>query len=96
MLARERRLLELRRGEVHAVIGTNGAGKSTLINVLSGEIRASGGTIELLGRDVTRLSQPSRARTGLGRSYQRSTIFPELHRARELSPRGAGALAEAL
>ena len=68
--------IELRRGEVHAVIGTNGAGKSTLINVLSGEIRASGGTIELLGRDVTRLSQPSRARTGLGRSYQRSTIFP--------------------
>jgi branched-chain amino acid transport system ATP-binding protein len=70
--------LDLLEGEVHAVIGTNGAGKSTLINVLSGEIRASAGRIELLGRDVTRLSQPDRALAGLGRSYQRSTIFPQL------------------
>lgn len=69
--------LELLQGEVHAVIGTNGAGKSTLINVLSGEIPATSGTVELLGRDVTRLSQPQRALAGLGRSYQRSTIFPQ-------------------
>ena len=41
--------IELVRGEVHAVIGTNGAGKSTLINVLSGEIAASSGAVELLG-----------------------------------------------
>jgi branched-chain amino acid transport system ATP-binding protein len=67
--------IELVRGEVHAVIGTNGAGKSTLINVLSGEIPASSGTVELLGKDVTRWTQPRRARAGLGRSYQRSTIF---------------------
>jgi branched-chain amino acid transport system ATP-binding protein len=67
--------IELVRGEVHAVIGTNGAGKSTLINVLSGEIAASSGTVELLGEDVTRWTQPRRARAGLGRSYQRSTIF---------------------
>lgn len=69
--------LELFKGEVHAVIGTNGAGKSTLINVLSGELPATSGTVELLGRDVTRLSQPQRALAGLGRSYQRSTIFPQ-------------------
>jgi branched-chain amino acid transport system ATP-binding protein len=69
--------IELVRGEVHAVIGTNGAGKSTLINVLSGEIPASSGAVELLGRDVTRWTQPRRARAGLGRSYQRSTIFPQ-------------------
>src|SRR5262245_43543295 len=68
--------LELERGAVHAVIGTNGAGKSTLINILSGEIAASDGSVELLGEDVTRLSQPTRALRGLGRSYQRSTIFP--------------------
>jgi branched-chain amino acid transport system ATP-binding protein len=67
--------IELVRGEVHAVIGTNGAGKSTLINVLSGEIAASSGTVELLGKDVTRWTQPRRARAGLGRSYQRSTLF---------------------
>jgi branched-chain amino acid transport system ATP-binding protein len=70
--------LDLVRGEVHAVIGTNGAGKSTLIDILSGELRASSGTVELLGRDVTRLSQPRRALAGLGRSYQRSTIFAQL------------------
>ena len=69
--------IELHRGEVHALIGTNGAGKSTLVNVLSGEIKASSGTVELSGVDVTRWPQPRRARAGLGRSYQRSTIFPQ-------------------
>ena len=68
--------LDLQRGTVHAVIGTNGAGKSTLINILSGELGASSGSVELLGREVTRWSQPRRARAGLGRSYQRSTLFP--------------------
>ena len=68
--------LALVRGEVHAVIGTNGAGKSTLINLLSGEIAPSAGTVELLGRDITGWSQPRRARGGLGRSYQRNTIYP--------------------
>ena len=47
--------LDLRRGEVHAVIGTNGAGKSTLINMLSGEISASDGRISLDGEDITQL-----------------------------------------
>jgi len=64
-------------GEVHAVIGTNGAGKSTLINMLSGELAASEGSIAFNGRDITRWSQPRRARAGVGRSYQRTTIFPE-------------------
>jgi branched-chain amino acid transport system ATP-binding protein len=61
---------------VHAVIGTNGAGKSTLINLLSGEFPPSSGAVELLGNDVTQWSQPRRARAGLGRSYQRNTIYP--------------------
>ena len=68
--------LALEVGQVHAVIGTNGAGKSTLINILSGEIPPSGGRVELLGDDVTAWPQPRRARAGLGRSYQRNTIFP--------------------
>ncbi len=76
LVAVDRVSLELERGSLHAVIGTNGAGKSTLINILAGEIAPSAGSVELLGRDVTAWSQPRRARAGLGRSYQRSTIFP--------------------
>jgi branched-chain amino acid transport system ATP-binding protein len=68
--------LDFQRGSVHAVIGTNGAGKSTLINLLSGEIAPSAGSVALLGEDVTAWPQPRRARAGLGRSYQRNTIFP--------------------
>jgi len=64
-------------GEIHAVIGTNGAGKSTLINMLSGELVPSAGTVRFAGHDVTRWPQPRRARAGLGRSYQRTTIFGE-------------------
>lgn len=69
--------LTLRRGELHAVIGTNGAGKSTLINLLSGELPPSAGRVSLNGQDVTGWSQPRRARAGLGRSYQRNTVFLE-------------------
>jgi branched-chain amino acid transport system ATP-binding protein len=69
--------LDLRLDEVHAVIGTNGAGKSTLINILSGEIRPSSGRILLDGQDITRRPQFRRALAGVGRSYQRITIFPE-------------------
>jgi branched-chain amino acid transport system ATP-binding protein len=68
--------IALTRGSVHAVIGTNGAGRSTLINLLSGEFPPSSGQVELLGQDVSHWAQSRRARAGLGRSYQRNTIFP--------------------
>jgi len=70
--------LALQRGEIHAVIGTNGAGKSTLINVLCGETAPTSGRVEMMGRDITRWSQPKRALAGVGRTYQRTTIFPTL------------------
>jgi branched-chain amino acid transport system ATP-binding protein len=76
LVAVNRVSIELERGTVHAVIGTNGAGKSTLINLLSGEFPPSEGTVELLGQDVSAWPQARRARAGLGRSYQRNTIFP--------------------
>ena len=69
--------LDVELGDVHAVIGTNGAGKSTLINMLSGELPSSSGSITLGAQDITAWSQPRRARAGVGRSYQRTTIFPE-------------------
>lgn len=69
--------LEVHRGEIHAVIGPNGAGKSTLINLLSGDLTVSAGEILLDGRDITRLAPDRRARAGLGRSYQKTTIFSQ-------------------
>ncbi|MGZ5131775.1 MAG: ABC transporter ATP-binding protein [Caldimonas sp.] len=69
--------IDLHVGEIHAVIGTNGAGKSTLVNMLSGELAPSVGSVLFDGLDVTRWPQPRRARAGLGRSYQRTTIFGE-------------------
>ena len=59
------------------MIGTNGAGKSTLVNMLSGELAPTAGSVRFAGHDVTRWAQPRRARAGLGRSYQRTTIFNE-------------------
>jgi ABC-type branched-subunit amino acid transport system ATPase component/ABC-type branched-subunit amino acid transport system permease subunit len=66
-----------RRGEVVGLIGTNGAGKSTLLNAIGGFVPASG-SIELLGREVSGLDASSRARRGLGRTFQAATLFPEL------------------
>jgi branched-chain amino acid transport system ATP-binding protein len=62
-------------GEIHAVIGPNGAGKSTLINLLSGELFANQGSIQIGVTDITRLAPDRRARAGLGRAYQKTTIF---------------------
>ena len=68
--------LDVEIGEIHAVIGPNGAGKSTLINLLSGDLRASAGEITIAGRPATRLGPDRRGLIGLGRSYQKTTIFP--------------------
>jgi branched-chain amino acid transport system ATP-binding protein len=69
--------LDVHTDEIHAVIGPNGAGKSTLINLLSGDMHVSGGAIRLDGRDVTRLGAARRAGAGIGRSFQKTTIFRE-------------------
>ncbi|MGE0724989.1 MAG: ABC transporter ATP-binding protein [Alphaproteobacteria bacterium] len=68
--------LDLHPGEIHAVIGPNGAGKSTLINLLSGDMRASEGAVRLEGRRIDRLGPDRRGLAGIGRSYQKTTIFP--------------------
>jgi len=69
--------LEIRPGELHAIIGPNGAGKTTLINQLSGELRPVEGRVHFDGRDVTAHSIDRRARAGLLRSYQITSIFEE-------------------
>ena len=68
--------LELHRVLVHAVLGPNGAGKSTLINLLSGDLAPSAGSIHYRSHDITGLPPDRRSRMGIGRSYQKTNIFP--------------------
>jgi branched-chain amino acid transport system ATP-binding protein len=70
--------LTLRPGERHALIGPNGAGKTTLFNVISGELRATAGTITLNGADVTGLPPHRRAARGIARTFQITKLFPNL------------------
>lgn len=67
--------LRVERGHLHALIGPNGAGKSTLIGQLSGEMAPDDGHIHFDGHDVTRLHVHRRARLGLARSFQITSIF---------------------
>ncbi|WP_374475488.1 ABC transporter ATP-binding protein [Zoogloea sp.] len=69
--------VSLERGKVHVLLGPNGAGKSTCINMLSGDLPPSEGTIRFMGRDITALSAAQHSRVGIGRSYQRTNIFPK-------------------
>ena len=64
-------------GEIHAVIGPNGAGKSTLVNLLSGDFKPTSGDIVLGDRNVTMLGADRRGLLGIGRSYQKTTIFSD-------------------
>lgn len=65
-------------GEFLAVIGPNGAGKTSLFNLVSGLTRPTRGRLELAGADITRLPPHRRARLGLGRTFQTSSVFADL------------------
>jgi branched-chain amino acid transport system ATP-binding protein len=69
--------LSIREAEVHAVIGPNGAGKTTLISQLTGELAPNTGSILLRGRDITRMKVPQRARLGIARSFQITSLFKD-------------------
>jgi branched-chain amino acid transport system ATP-binding protein len=64
-------------GETHAVIGPNGAGKTTFISQLAGNLRPDSGSVRFAGADITHLSAPRRARMGLARSFQITSVYPE-------------------
>ncbi|TFE36488.1 ABC transporter ATP-binding protein [Paraburkholderia dipogonis] len=69
--------ISLKPGEVRGLIGSNGAGKSTLMDALSGRGLTSG-SVHLDGVDVTTMSPRERRRAGLARSFQKTSIFPDL------------------
>jgi branched-chain amino acid transport system ATP-binding protein len=83
--------LDLRKGEIHALIGPNGAGKSTLIAQVAGTLAPDAGVIRLMGHDVTGLSVAARARLGLGRSFQVSSLAPPLSARRNAMLAAMGA-----
>ncbi len=68
----------LEKGARHALIGPNGAGKTTFINLLTGVLAPSAGTILLDGEDITQLRSDLRVRRGLARTFQINQLFPAL------------------
>ena len=69
--------LDILPGEVHAVIGPNGAGKTTLISQVVGEVKSDSGSITLANRNIDTLGVAQRARAGIGRSYQITSVIPQ-------------------
>lgn len=67
--------LDVAKGGRHALIGPNGAGKSTLFNLVAGGLPVTSGQVLLAGEDVTRRSAAWRARRGLGKTFQHSSLF---------------------
>ncbi|QCC49196.1 ABC transporter ATP-binding protein [Halobellus limi] len=70
--------MELRSGEIHGLIGPNGAGKTTTVNLITGELTPTSGTIEFDGTDLVGRSPSAIARQGIGRSFQVVQYFPEM------------------
>lgn len=70
--------VEIAAGEIVGIIGPNGAGKTTLFDAITGYITIEEGVIKLEGTDVTRYGPDSRARLGLGRSFQNAKLFPNM------------------
>ena len=65
-------------GTLTAIVGPNGAGKTTYFNLISGQLRASEGSVKLDGIDITREAVSARTHRGLGRAFQLTQLFPGL------------------
>jgi urea transport system ATP-binding protein len=70
--------LVLAPGEMRAIIGPNGAGKTTMMDVITGKTRPDVGDVLFRGTDLTRMDEPAIARLGIGRKFQKPTVFEQL------------------
>ncbi|MBW1706940.1 MAG: ABC transporter ATP-binding protein [Deltaproteobacteria bacterium] len=70
--------LQIQEGELSSIIGPNGAGKTTLFNLLTGKLHPDSGKITFQGEDISDLPPYEICRRGMGRSFQRTNIFPQL------------------
>ncbi|MFH7812371.1 MULTISPECIES: urea ABC transporter ATP-binding protein UrtD [Acetobacter] len=70
--------LALKAGEMRAIVGPNGAGKTTMMDIITGKTRPDSGTVTFKGHDLTRLDEPVIARLGIGRKFQKPTVFEAL------------------
>jgi urea transport system ATP-binding protein len=68
--------LSLEAGELRCIVGPNGAGKTTLMDVITGKTRPDTGAVRFDGRDITRLAEHKIVGRGIGRKFQRPTVFP--------------------
>jgi branched-chain amino acid transport system ATP-binding protein len=80
--------LTLESGNIYGLIGPNGAGKSTLVNLISGVLSSSEGTIALAGHSIDRMSAHQRARHGIARTFQNLRVFPSLTVAQNIDVAG--------
>ncbi|RUT24419.1 urea ABC transporter ATP-binding protein UrtD [Asaia sp. W19] len=70
--------LTLAPGEMRAIVGPNGAGKTTMMDIITGKTRPDTGSVTFRGHDLTRLDEPAIAELGIGRKFQKPTVFEAL------------------
>ncbi len=68
--------LRLEAGELRCIVGPNGAGKTTLMDIITGKTRPDTGTVRFEGKDITRFAEHEIVALGIGRKFQRPTVFP--------------------
>jgi len=69
---------EVEAGESVGLVGPNGAGKTTLFNCICGQLQPERGRVELAGQELLGIPTYKRARLGIGRTYQRVEVFPDM------------------
>lgn len=70
--------MEIREGEIHGLIGPNGAGKTTTVNLITGDLHPTSGSVRYKDDDLVGLSPSNIARRGIGRSFQVVQYFPDM------------------